>query len=50
MDTFAFDMITDITVDPLQFSSNFKILSIHSGIVLAVKTSVKLGGIWVGFT
>lgn len=38
MDIFAFDMITDITVDPLQFSSNFKILSIHSGIVLAVKT------------
>lgn len=46
----AFDMITDITADPPQFSSNFKILSIHSGIVLAVMTPVRLGGIWEGFT
>lgn len=49
VDIYSFDMITDITVGPLQFSSNFQILSIHTGIVLAAESSVKLWGIWEVF-
>lgn len=40
LENHSYDMITEIIVKILQFSSNFKILLIHTGTLLAEKTQI----------